>query len=328
MKARVLITGASGFIGHHLIEEALKNDLDVFAAVRKTSDLSHLEDFKIQYTYPNFNDVPALKKEIAENNYSYIIHAAGLTKARSENEYNRINAQYTQNLALAAAESGGNLKKFVLISSLAAQGPLNHLAGSLNEVVAPKPVTSYGKSKLLGEESLKAFSALNYAILRPTAVYGPRDKDILIFFKQIVKGFEPFIGNTDQKLSFLYVTDLAKAAVKALYAGNRETLNLSDGSFYDRYELGRLAKEILGLKTVKINLPVNIVKLIAIFSEAYGFLTNKAVALNVEKVNELVAVNWHCDIEKARAVLGFCPEHDLKSGLNETLKWYKLNKWL
>jgi nucleoside-diphosphate-sugar epimerase len=328
MKARVLITGASGFIGHHLIEEALKNDLDVFAAVRKTSDLSHLQDFKIQYTFPDFNDVPSLKKEIAANNYSYIIHAAGLTKARSENEYNQVNAHYTTNLARAAAESGGILKKFVLISSLAAQGPLNDFSGALTEDGTPKPVTSYGKSKLLGEEGLKALPALNYTILRPTAVYGPRDKDIIIFFRQLVKGIEPYIGDTGQQLSFLYVTDLAKAAVKSLYAGNCETFNLSDGNFYNRYELGRLAKEILSLKTVKVTLPVNVVKLIAILSEAYGLLTNKAVTLNVEKIKELMAVNWNCDIAKAEAVLGFRPEHDLKIGLNETLKWYKLNKWL
>src|SRR6185437_3691748 len=148
----------------------------------------------------------------------------------------------------------------------------------------------YGKSKLLAEENLKSFSSLNYIILRPTGVYGPRDRGIFIFFKQVVKGLEPYIGNFRQKFSFIYVTDLAKAAVKALYAGDQKTYNLSDGNFYDRYELANIIKEVLNLKTIKFHLPVNFVKLIALISEKYSSLNNKASVLNVEKLNELMAV--------------------------------------
>lgn len=328
MKERVLITGASGFIGYHLIEEALKNNLEVHVAVRKSSQTDHLKDFDINYIYPDFNDLSSLKKELKENKYEYIIHAAGVTKARSQNEYNHINAGYTHNLALASLESGYKLKNFVLISSLAATGPLNSLKGIITEDTVPHPITAYGKSKLLAEQNLKAFSSLNYNILRPTGVYGPRDRDIFIFFKQVVKGIEPYIGHIDQKFSFLYVNDLAKAAIKALYAGNQKTYNLSDGNFYDRYELGNNIKEVLNLKTIKFHLPVNFVKLIAKASEKYSSLSNKAAVLNVEKLNELMAVNWWCDIEQAKADLGFYPAYNLQSGVAETLKWYKTNKWL
>ncbi|HEY2580542.1 MAG TPA: NAD(P)-dependent oxidoreductase, partial [Mucilaginibacter sp.] len=131
-----------------------------------------------------------------------------------------------------------------------------------------------------------------------------------------------------QKYSFIYVTDLAKAAMQALHAGNQKAYNLSDGNFYDRYELGNVAKQVLSLKTVKFQLPVGFVKLIARISQEYGSLNNKASALNVEKLNELMAVNWSCDIEMAKAELGFHPEYDLKKGVTETLKWYKANKWL
>jgi UDP-glucose 4-epimerase len=328
MKERVLITGASGFIGYHLIKEALANNLEVYAAVRKSSKTDHLKEFDIKYTYPDFTDVESLKKEISENQYTYIIHAAGVTTARSDQEYNDINAGYTQNLASAALASNIGLKKFVLIGSLAALGPLNTPEGIINEDTTPKPVTAYGRSKLLAEAYLREFSSLNYTILRPTGVYGPRDRDIFIFFKQVARGLEPYIGRIDQKFSFLYVGDLAKATIKALYNGNRETYNLSDGKFYDRYQLAKNIKESLGIRTVKFHLPVNFVKSIAYLSQKFCSLSNNAATLNVEKLNELMAVNWYCNIDKAKTGLGFNPVYDLQAGVAETIKWYKSNKWL
>lgn len=328
MKEKVLITGASGFIGYHIILEALKNNLEVYAAVRKTSRIDHLKDLDIKYTYLDFDDVSSLKNELAEKEYDYIIHAAGATKARSQEEYNAINAGYTKNLASASIESGIQLKKFVLLGSLAASGPLNTFDEVLNENSTPNPVTAYGKSKLLGEEILKTFSTLNYTILKPTGVYGPRDKDIFIFFKQVSRGIEPYIGKGEQKFSFLYVTDLARATIKALYHGNKSTFIVSDGKSYDRYQLANCIKETLGVKAIKLHLPVNFVKIIAYLSEKYCALNKKASTLNVEKLNELMAVSWHCDIEHARAGLGFEPAYDLKAGVAESIKWYKTNKWL
>jgi nucleoside-diphosphate-sugar epimerase len=126
----------------------------------------------------------------------------------------------------------------------------------------------------------------------------------------------------------LYVTDLARAAVHALYHGGQKTYALSDGQAYDRYALAAYIKDALGVKAVKFHLPVNFVKSIAYLSEKYSSLSNKAATLNVEKLNELMAVNWDCDIEPAIADLGFSPEYDLKAGVAETIKWYKTNKWL
>lgn len=328
MKQRLLITGASGFVGYHLIEEALQNDLEVYAAVRKSSKTDHLKHLDINYIDLDYKNIPALRQQLMELKADYIIHAAGVTSARSQDEYNYINATYTHNLATAAAEAGGNLKKFVLISSLAAIGPINSLTGIITEATPPQPVTAYGRSKLLAEEQLRTVKNLNYTILRPTAVYGPRDTGIFIFFKQLVKGIEPYIGRVSQKLSFIYVKDLAKAAIKALYGGDQETFNLSDGNFYNRYELGDISKEILQLKTLKFHLPVNFVKIIAVVSEKVSYLRNKPAVVNLEKIDELMAVNWSCDNEKAKAELGFYPAYNLQKGLAETLTWYRANKWL
>jgi nucleoside-diphosphate-sugar epimerase len=143
-----------------------------------------------------------------------------------------------------------------------------------------------------------------------------------------VKGIEPYIGKAQQKLSFIYVKDLAKASIKALYGGNNKTYNLSDGNFYNRYELGTITKDVLMLKTLKFHLPVNFVKMIAAVSEKISSLSNKAAVLNIEKLNELTAINWNCDIEAAKSDLGFYPLYNLQSGMAETLKWYKANKWL
>ena len=326
MKERVLITGASGFVGYHLITEALQNNLEVFAAIRRSSKVDHLKHLDIQYTYPNFDDLEALKKELGEKNYDYIIHAAGVTCARNVDEYNLINATYTYNLAQAAANS--NVKKFVLISSLAAVGPLDTLDGIITESTPPNPVTAYGRSKLLAEQKLTSINNLNYTILRPTAVYGPRDKDIFIFFKQVAAGLEPYIGKAEQKLSFIYVTDLAKAAIKALHLGDKKAYIIGDDTYYNRYQLGTDIKSALGKKTVKLHLPVIFVKMIAGIAEKVSSFANKAAVLNIEKLNELKAVNWSCSNALAKAELGFSPAYNLRSGVAETIKWYKAQKWL
>jgi len=327
MKKRVLITGASGFVGYHLVTEALNKNLEVFIAVRSSSKIDHLKHLDIKYTSLEFNNPSALEKEIEEKHYDYIIHAAGVTRARTDDEYKEINATYTYNLALAAAQTG-HVKKFVFISSLAAVGPLTDIDGVIDANTIPQPVTAYGKSKLQAEEQLKTIDNLNYTILRPTAVYGPRDKDIFIFFKQVAIGFEPYIGRIEQKLSFIYVADLAKASIKALFSGDKKAYILSDDSCYNRYQLANYIKAVLLNKTLKIHLSVNFVKMIAGIAEKVSSLTNKAAVLNIEKLNELKAVNWSCNIDEAKADLDFQPAYNLKAGVAETIQWYKANKWL
>ena len=328
MKERVLITGASGFVGYHLIKEALKNNLEVFAAVRKSSNISHLKEFDIQYTDLAYNDPEALKKDIEANKYTYIIHAAGVTRARTIEEYNTINAEYTFNLAKAAAEAAIDIKKFVLVSSLAGVGPLNNIDSIINEETTPNPVTAYGASKLLAEQKLKTVTGLNYTIIRPTAVYGPRDTGIFIFFKQLSKGIEGYIGRGEQRLSFIYVTDLAQACVKALTQGGQKAYNISDGKSYTKHDLGTEARKILTGKTFKFHIPVKFMKLIATLAEKVSYLKGEAPILNREKLNELTAVNWICSIEAAKKDLGFEPQFDLNKGVSETITWYKQNNWL
>lgn len=327
MKQRVLITGASGFVGYHLIETALNSELEVFIAVRKTSDIKHLQSYNLHYTYPNFGDITNLENEIRNQQYDFIIHAAGTTKARTSEEYNYVNATYTNNLAKAIAGTNGIVKKVVFMSSLGAIGPSLKPNERLNASTPPSPVTAYGKSKLLAEKLLEAYD-FPLITLRPTAVYGPREKDIFIVLKTIGQGLEPYIGTVQQQLSFVYVKDLATLTVNALFNTHNGAYNITDGNCYDRYELAKITKAILGKKTLKFHLPYGMVKGLAILLEKGYGLVNKTSVLNKEKLNELTAINWCCDISKAQEELDFKPTYDLEKGLNESIKWYKENKWL
>lgn len=325
MNGKVLITGASGFVGYHLINAALEAGLEVHAAVRKSSVVDHLSDRNVRFVYPDFTSIEALRKDIEENGYDYIIHGAGITKARSAEEYIRVNAAYTRNLAQAA--KGTRVKKFVFLSSLAALGPVPGVDDDpIDEKKYPMPVTGYGKSKLQAEQWLEE-SGVPAVVLRPTAVYGPRDKDIFIMFRTLSKGLEPYIGRIPQVLSFVYVKDLAEAAVDALDA-HPGAYNISDGNRYDRYQLAEISKKVLGRKTFRIHVPLGIVRMIAGTMELVYAKSKNAPAINREKLNELTAAGWQCSIEKAKKEWGYAPQYNLQRGLEETLRWYQTNKWL
>lgn len=326
---RVLITGASGFLGYHLIREALESGLEVFAAVRKSSDIQHLQGFNIQYTQLDFSSVDSLKKDIEEKAYDYIIHAAGITKAKDQLVYNTINAGYTQNLAMAAASASVGIEKFLFVSSLAALGPLKGLEEQIQDDSEAKPLTFYGASKLLAEQYLSEIPDLPLITIRPTAVYGPREKDIFILFKSINKGWEPHIGRFEQQLSFVYVTDLAQIIIKALNSDiAQKSYNVSDGLVYNRYALADGVKKALSKKTFTIHLPVRAVHALAMAMDLIYAKSEMTPALNKEKMPELTAVNWSCNIQNIMKDLDYKPRYNLEKGLNETIKWYKENKWL
>jgi UDP-glucose 4-epimerase len=328
MKERVLITGASGFVGYHLIEAALRKGLEVFAAVRPSSNIDHLRSLPIRFTTADFSNVKALRADVEAGQYDYVIHAAGATKAASEDEYIRVNAEFTRNLGHAIAEVQLPLRKFVFLSSLAAAGPSqNHAA--ITEHDREKPVTWYGKSKLQAEWYLSKFHTLPVITLRPTAVYGPRDRDIFILLKTFAQGLEPYIGRKDQQLSFVYVKDLASVTIDALRSNiTGKTYNVADGRSYNRYDLANTTKQILQMKTLRVHIPTAMVRTMAFFQEVTGRMRGSMPALNRNKIAELTAVNWSCSIDSICKDLGFSPRYSLESGLAETIQWYKDNQWL
>ncbi len=327
MKKRVLITGASGFVGYHLIIEAVKSGMEVYAAVRASSNVKHLNAVEVKYTNLDYGSIEALRENILTNQYDYIIHASGTTKAKNKAEYNLINAEYTRNLAVAAEGTG--IQKFVFVSSLAAIGPLTDIGAEIQDDSSPQPVTSYGESKLLAEQYLKSIENLPWIVIRPTAVYGPREKDIFIIFKSISMGLEPYIGRFEQQFSFIYVKDLASIILAALHSDLvHKSYNVSDGQKYDRYALADLSKVVLKKKTLKFHLPVSGVSFVASLMDRLYSNSRTTPALNKEKMSELTAINWACDISHLRSDLAYSPNYNLERGIAETLTWYKKNNWL
>lgn len=324
MKKKVLITGASGFVGYHLILAALEAGLEVHAAIRSNSDVRHLEALDISFTHLDYHSEHALHKRIEEMGWDYIIHAAGVTKAASQDDYDEVNAGFTYNLAAAARKAG--VEKMVFLSSLAAIGPQGRHTGELiTEEKVAAPVTAYGRSKLLAEERLATLQGLPLVTLRPTAVYGPRERDLFIMLRTIKGGLEPYIGKAPQNFSFIYVTDLAEITVQSLFLPVLGAYNLSDGAVYDRYQLAEVAKKILNRRTLKMHIPLPVVRLIAGTMERTA--RRKVPTLNRDKLAELTAPGWQLSIEKAAKELGFCPKYNLELGLQHTIAWYQEHKW-
>ncbi|MGY4385023.1 nucleoside-diphosphate-sugar epimerase [Pedobacter sp. UYP24] len=330
MSKKVLITGATGFLGFHLIEQCLKADYIVYAAIRANSDTSHLRAYDISYIELDYSDIEMLIALLKVERFDYIIHAAGSTKAKTEADYNLVNAEYTRNLALAVHGLKYPVKKFLFVSSLAAIGPLKVINEKILPTSLPQPVTYYGRSKLLAERYLSEIAGLPLIVIRPTAVYGPREKDLFILFKSINNGLEPYIGKFKQQLSFIYVKDLVKIIILALESEivSGKAYNISDGKIYDRYALAIFIKKALGKKTLLFHLPIILVSTFAFIMDIIYSSSKKTPTLNKEKMAELTAINWVCSINEAKNDLNFDPQYDLEKGIAETAHWYKQNNWL
>ncbi|MBL7681808.1 MAG: NAD(P)-dependent oxidoreductase [Flavipsychrobacter sp.] len=327
MNKRVLITGANGFIGYHLLTRCIIEGYKVVAATRASSDVGHLRGLPLRFVHPEYEDERMLKKMLLDERIDYIVHAAGITRAKNSNEYNRVNATYTRHLARASCESG--VSKFVFLSSLAALGPIGYDdEHPITEDKRPSPVTAYGKSKLLAEQYIGEIPLPQQIILRPTAVYGPREKDLFILFKTLARRIEPYIGRGKQWLSFIHADDVASVVIQALHTDISGIYNLSDGGRYDKYELSASIKRELGSKALRIHFPMSIARIIAAALEQLYKNNDKAPTFNREKIAELTAQNWHCSIDRVRTQLGFEPKYNLYSGIVETVQWYKKNNWL
>lgn len=327
MSERVLITGASGFLGYHLIMSALEKKLEVYAAIRKNSQVAHLDGLPINFVYLNYTDSNELAKVLEDNQINFIIHAAGVTKAVKQQEYDAINATYSVNLANAIDPTKGFFKKMVFVSSLAAVGPAEDVHSIITELASPRPVTAYGRSKLLAEKEL-AKTGIALTVLRPTAIYGPRDKDIFIMLKTVSRGFDPYIGKIAQRLSFVHARDVADVAVQALFTSENGTYHISDGQNYDRYQFADIVQKLLHKSAFRFHIPMPLVKILAYILETTNGWLNQPAVINREKLHELAATNWVCDISKAKKELNFSPKFSLHNGLKDSISWYQINKLL
>ena len=234
----LLVTGASGFIGSFLVERALEEGREVWAAVRRTSSRRYLSDPRIRFIELDLGNDERLKQQLMQHleehaPFGAVIHAAGATRAKDEEEFCRINAEGTLRLALTLLETQTLQPngRFVFISSLSVCGDIHELDREpLRPTDTPLPNTAYGRSKLKAERMLAEVPGLNYVVLRPTGVYGPREKDYFLMAKSIKQHVDFAVGFKPQILTFIYVRDLVEAAFLALNRGKRGAIyHLSDG---------------------------------------------------------------------------------------------------
>ncbi len=328
---KILITGASGFIGSFIVEEALKRGFETWAAVRKSSSREWLKDERIHFIELNLSSKAQLVEQLRGMDFDYVVHAAGVTKCLNKADFHRINTEGTKNLAEALLEVKMPLKRFVFVSSLSIFGAIKEQEPyeEIRESDTPQPNTEYGRSKLEAEQFL-ATTTLPYIILRPTGVYGPREKDYFIMAKSI-KGHSDFaVGYKRQDITFVYVKDVVQAVFLALDKGeNGRQYFLSDGEVYQSTTFSDLIHEELGRPWwIRITAPVWVLRIVTFFGEYIGRMTGKVTALNNDKYNILKQRNWRCDIQPAIDELGYKPTVKLEQGVKETIQWYKENGWL
>ena len=332
-KMKILITGASGFIGSFIVEEALKRGFETWAAVRRSSSKEYLQDARIKFIELNLSSKEQLVEQLRGQDFDYVVHAAGVTKCLNKQDFRRINTEGTKNLADALIETGMPLKRFVFVSSLSIFGAIKEQLpyDEIREDDMPQPNTEYGRSKLAAEQYLDSLgSRIPYIILRPTGVYGPREKDYYIMAKSIKQHIDFAVGYQRQDITFVYVQDVVQAVFLALEKGQTgRKYFLSDGEVYQSTTFSDLIHEELGRPWwLRITAPVWVLRIVTFFGEYAGHMTGKVTALNNDKYNILKQRNWRCDITPARKELGFEPKVQLQEGVKTTIKWYKDHGWL
>ena len=330
---KILVTGASGFIGSFIVEEALKRGFETWAAVRKSSSRAFLQDARIHFIELNFASEEQLKEQLRDHQFEYVVHAAGVTKCLHKEDFFRINTEGTKNLVRALMALKMPLRRFVYISSLSIMGAIREEQPytEIRESDEAKPNTAYGLSKLKAEQWLDTVSEkFPYVILRPTGVYGPRERDYFMIAKSIKSHTDFAVGFKQQDITFVYVTDVVQAVFLALEKGQTgRRYFLSDGEVYQSSTFSDLIHLELGKPWwIRITAPLWLLRIITFCGEYIAHLTGKVTALNNDKYNIMRQRNWRCDIEPARKELGYEPQVKLEEGVRRSVQWYKENGWL
>jgi nucleoside-diphosphate-sugar epimerase len=318
----ILVTGGTGFIGSHLVENLLARGERVRALVRRTGlfDKTSVEVFYGDLETGN-GLIPAIQ------GVDTVIHLAGVTKALSTADYYAGNVQATENLARAIASSARPVR-MVHVSSQAAVGP-GPDAVPLTEDAEPHPVTHYGKSKLEGERIVRAILP-DAVILRPPAVYGPRDTDVFQILKSINRGFLAQVAGDERYFSTIYVADLVDGIIAAAHSSRSaaRTYFLAHPAAVPWSELVGIAAKIMGRVPHTLKLSPGAANAVGYCAEMWSKLTRKPGIVSRDKIRDMQCRYWICDVRRAKEELGFVAPTDIREGLASTLAWYREAGWL
>ncbi|MFC2075818.1 NAD-dependent epimerase/dehydratase family protein [candidate division KSB1 bacterium] len=323
---RVLVTGANGFVGSHLTEALVKRGDRVTCLVRRTSNLAWIKNLPVDFVYGELSDPASLPPAV--DGIDLAFHVAALTRAPDRETFFRVNSAGTENLCRALAESGSDGARFVFVSSLAAGGP-----GGPGQVVTEndpdRPVSWYGFSKLEAEAAVKRLLD-NWVIVRPPAVYGPRDDGLYLFHRMATRGFILIPGGFEKIFSLIHSDDLVTGLLAAAGKPNTsgKTFYLSDGSIYAWERLIPVFRSILGTDIKARYLPAVFHTPIMSLLQAWDHLSQRPGALNHQKMIELKQHSWACDNSLARVELGFHPTISIQDGFRDCYRWYRAEGWL
>lgn len=317
------VTGGSGFVGSHLIETLLREGHRVRALARSPRKAESLGFPGVEWVPGDLTNSEALRAGVLGCNVVY--HVAGLVAARSEAEYLAVNRDGTARVLEAARPTGA---RFVLVSSLAAAGPAPR-GRPLEGTEPSRPVSDYGRSKLAAEALVRG-SPLPWVILRPPAVYGPRDTEMLRLFKTAALGFVPVFGTGAQELSFVYGPDLAVAISAAGTAPSAV-----GGVFYPAHEeivTSADAVKAIGIACGRrvriIPIPAPVGRLILQVTGAAARIAGRATLLTPDKGEEFFQEAWTCRPSAYEQATGWRAQHNLAEGLSATTAWYRRAGWL
>ncbi len=327
---RWLLTGATGFIGLTLAERLRARGQAVRALARASSRVDELAGLGVEVCRGDVTDPRSLAEAV--EGCQVVVHLAGLTKALDLAAYRRVNALGPRHLARACREARPR-PALVLVSSLAAAGPAR--AGRpRTEEDPPAPVSDYGRSKLEGEEEVRALCGpLEATVVRPPLVYGPRDRELLPpLFRMARLGVVLKSGFADKRYSAVHVEDLADGILAAAERGRRLSRSGSEGIYFladgveHRWEdLARAAAEALGARARVLPVPEAASWLLAAGGSLRAALTGQPVMLSLGKLAEIRETAWTCAIDRAVAELGFEPRFPLSEGMRHSAEWFRGN---
>jgi len=339
--ARVLVTGASGFIGSHLVEALIARGDEVTALVRKTSQVDRLEPLGVALAHGDVTDLESLGAAAAGK--STVYHLAGLTRALRAGQFYEVNERGICNAAQACADQP-DPPVLVVVSSLAAAGPSPR--GRLRtESDPPGPVSHYGRSKRGGEKAAEEFAdRVPITVVRPPIVFGEGDTATLQMFKTVARSRMHLVpGFAPHRFSMIHAADLAKLLILAAERGSRlpppgcENKDPNASGYYfaacdehpTYYQLGRMIGEALGHRwTLTIPFGRHVVRAVGAVGDLIGRVKGRQVVLNLDKAREATAGSWACSPEKARDDLGFAVRVTLSDRLRQSAEWYREQGWL
>jgi nucleoside-diphosphate-sugar epimerase len=316
---KILVTGATGFVGAHLVRLLAAQGHEVFALVRPTTPSDWLQELGVTRLYGDLEHGPPG----GYPNFDAVIHVAGCIKASSKKEFYRVNTQGTQSLIRALGEIG----RFVLVSSLAARGP----NAGVDDLLGIGPVSHYGKSKLGAEDvALMSLPKDKLVIVRPPAVYGPGDRETLAIFKILKRGRFPVFGNAIPKMSFVHIDDLCRAlsaAATSPFAGCGPFYPDDGHSGYGWEDLATIGQELYQQPIKKWHVPLAVLKVLALASEVVGKITGSTPMLTRDKYAELKASLWFCSSQTLRNAYPHGELTSLTEGFRTTDQWYHEKGW-